>query len=398
MGLGGRVVRVVVLVALALLASGCVRFRGDLTVSADDLVSGTLVVALKIPDGAPAGAAADEPSSDDIPADLRDKVSVAPYAEDGYEGSTLTLKGLTFAELDRVFRDGADSAAASSPSSSPGSASATPGPAASISVSLRRDGHRLEMIGRFFVPTLSLLGGPNEATADADFEAKMRITFPGDVISTNGQKSGRTVTWNLRPSTVEFMQATTRAGGGAGGLVGWQLGAGVGLAVLLVGGVGLVWMRRRRQPAVAGGAAPWTGPPAGQQYGPTWPPGPGPEDWVWARPETGERPGLGTTPTWTTPPTPIPPGPTPPRPTPPRPTPAAPMPGPMPGGSIPGGSIPGGSIPGGSIPGGSIPGGSNPPAPTPSEPTRSGPTPPGPGPGGAVPPGGARAPEQHSGG
>jgi hypothetical protein len=226
---------------------------------------------------------------------------------------------------------------------------------------MRRDGDRLEMIGRFFFPTFPLLGGQSQ---DEDFEARMRITFPGHVSSTNGQLDGNTVTWNLRPSTLEFVQATVDVDGGASGPAGWQLGAGVALAVVLVGGIGVLWLRRRRRPALAGagsggaygpsphpvgsGAGPqsdqlWAPPPGagpGAQSGQAgvpgprsdqlWAPSPGagpgaqsgqagvpgpqsgeawatpgagpatgrPEDWIWARPESGERPGLGTAPAW----------------------------------------------------------------------------------------------------
>ncbi len=319
------------LVALALLASGCLRFQGDLSVSGDDRVSGTMVFAFKIPDGAPPTDPidpADEP--EDLPADLRDKVKVESYAEDGYEGVRITLDRLTFEQLDRLYKDGADSASASGapglpgglgrPTTRPGSAPATPGPASALA--LRRDGDRVVLFGQFFFPTYSLLGGPTETEG---FEARMRVTFPGDVISSNGRQEGRTVTWDLRPSTLEIVRASAYAGSGSGGAAGWLLwGGGAALALLLAGGLGLLWMRRRR-PAVAGvGGGPWPGPAMpGWSWPPPGPGGPGPttgpgptagprpaagrDDWIWARPEAGERPGLGTLPSYPDYPAPDPP-------------------------------------------------------------------------------------------
>jgi hypothetical protein len=286
---------------VALLASGCLRFRGDLSVSADERVSGTLVIALKTTDQP----TEDDLGSGDLPADLQDKVSIEPYDQDGYQGSTVTLKGLTFAELDRLFQDGPDQAAVSG-QPSPGATTSPSQGVPTTSLSMRRDGDRVVMIGQFFFPTFSLAGID---PAD-EFEARMRITFPGDVTYTNGQQDGRTVTWTLHPSTVELIQATAYLDA-SGGSAGWLWWGGGAVLALLLGLLGLVLMRRRRHTAAvpaSSGPDPYAGGmwPSPAAAGQPWTPPPGgrPDDWIWARPDQDGPVGLGTPPPWPGPPNP----------------------------------------------------------------------------------------------
>lgn len=279
--------RVVAFLTLTLLLSGCVRFEGDLTVGTDDRVSGTIVFAYRIPPsstGEPLN-----PGPEDVREDLRDKIRIVPYREDGYEGVRLTLIGLTFDELDRAFRDSADSAATTRLPSWPGlpgtprpsgGPTGVPAPedAPMTSLSLRRDGDQLFLLGNFFFPALPGLGGP---PAEEGFEARVRVTFPGEVLSTNGERDGRTVSWTLRPATVEVMEASARADRSSG-LAGWPVWTGVAAVLLLLLVAGAVLLRRRRPPAAAAPVPAWSAP--------------GTDDRLWARPTPGEHPGLGTAP------------------------------------------------------------------------------------------------------
>lgn len=155
--------RIVALVAVALLASGCLRFRGDLSVSADERVSGTLVIALKTTDQP----TEDDLGSGDLPADLQDKVSIEPYDQDGYQGSTLTLKGLTFAELDRPFQGTPDQVAVSG-QPSPGATTSPPQGVPTTSLSMRRDGDRVVMTGQFFFDVVLRRHRPGRRVRGAD--------------------------------------------------------------------------------------------------------------------------------------------------------------------------------------------------------------------------------------
>lgn len=114
------------------------------------------------------------------------------------------------------------------------------------------------------------------------FEVRIAITFPGDVIEHNGQLSGTTVTWEPEIGDRTEMRAVASASGGGAddpvggddsgvdaGLPGTTSTAGgststlialvvaLGVLILLVGGgLGLWLALRNRQPAAAAAAAP----------------------------------------------------------------------------------------------------------------------------------------------
>ena len=197
--------RVVIACALAVLASGCVRFRADLAVAPDQTVSGTIVVAVQtlISTGLP---------TIDLPAPLREHVRTEVYNQDGYVGSKLTLRRLPFDQFDDLFRragstaqanlpnlpgltdlpglpgiplPGASTSAAPSATPSPGGSEPSPGAGApagptTTNLSLRSEGDKVRATGSFFFPILAF--GADAASADV----RLAITFPGDVMSANG--------------------------------------------------------------------------------------------------------------------------------------------------------------------------------------------------------------------
>jgi hypothetical protein len=177
-------VRVALACGLAVLASGCVRFRADLTVAPDQTASGTIVVAVQTV------VSAGLPTLGDLPAPLRDHVRSEVYNQDGYVGSTLTLRRLPFDQFDDLIRRAGATATANLPnlagltdlpglptvpSASSGS-DASPGvspPTGSTStdLSLRMDGDKVLVSGSFFFPTL----GFGAAAADV----RLAMTFGG---------------------------------------------------------------------------------------------------------------------------------------------------------------------------------------------------------------------------
>ena len=269
--------RVLVVCLLALLASGCLRFRGDLRVG-DDTVSGTIVVAVQNLAGSTA------PSFASLPAELRDRVAVAAYNEDGYTGSTLTLTRLPFDRFDDLLRAVGASAAPSlaglagltdltnlglpglpTPSAAPAPGpSGKPAPSASASrggavggstttdIALRRDGDQVRVSGTFFFPLLTFGADPT-----GSFDARLAMTFGGDVVSTNGERDGRTVTWRFRLGQAQPVQAVAFRGGSGPASVAWTrygyLG-GTGVLVALVVGIAVIAFRRRSAAPVDGSA------------------------------------------------------------------------------------------------------------------------------------------------
>jgi hypothetical protein len=85
------------------------------------------------------------------------------------------------------------------------------------------------------------------------FDARVSVTFPGDVIDHNGELEGRTVTWRFFEDDLSGVEMFAEARKGAG--VPWALIGGVGLGLLVAA---VVWYRLRASttPAVTSGAGP----------------------------------------------------------------------------------------------------------------------------------------------
>ncbi|MEN3357584.1 MAG: hypothetical protein V7637_1566, partial [Mycobacteriales bacterium] len=287
-------VRVVLAVSLALLASGCLRFRGDLTVRADDTVSGTIIVAVQ------SIASTGQPVIDKLPAEFTDKVKAEPYNQDGFIGSTLTVTRLPFDQVGDLLAAIGPAAAPSlaglgglgdipglpTTEPDPSGSSSGSGVAATTDIALRRDGNKVQVTGRFFFPALTFGADPT-----GSFDARLTLTFPGAVTETNGQRDGRSVTWVFQLGQEQPVQATAYLQGGPGAAGGARyalLGSGVLVAVVAA----LFLALRRRRLAPAGGPGPNElfdgGPvlPAGPAPAPTQVAAPGSDSAAWARPPT----------------------------------------------------------------------------------------------------------------
>lgn len=215
-----RRILAVLLVALLSLAalSGCARVRTGLAVQPDDTVDGTVEIAT--PDGAPDG----KGPQLTVPPDLADDVDVVPYEEDGYVGSTLQFTGLTFEQLGRLNAVGG----------------VTGGRA---ELQMRRAGGRIAVQGRADLTTVPV--------DRSDFQLK--ISFPGEVVETNGEPDGETVTWAFTPGEVGQINASVLSTDpNAPSTLGWTLL--LGLLVVIAGGAAVVLARRNRNPPVHSGS------------------------------------------------------------------------------------------------------------------------------------------------
>lgn len=217
----GRVRRMLVIALVGVLAlaalSGCARVRVGLAVQPDDTVDGTMVVAT--PDGAPDGRGPHL----SVPPDLADDVDLAAYDEDGYVGSTVRFSGLTFDQLSRL-----------------GTVAGVAGSRGELQ--MRRVGGRIAVQGRADLTTVPV--------DRSDFQLK--ISFPGEVMETNGEADGGTVSWSFSPGEVSQINASVAsADPNAPSTVGWTLL--LGLLVAVAAAAAVVLARRNRNPPVHSG-------------------------------------------------------------------------------------------------------------------------------------------------
>ncbi len=171
---------------LLLVLAGCIRFQADLTISADDTVSGDVIVAVLVNGDADDGEAVAASRAAELEASLVPELSGAlgvtrsEYTDDGYIGSRFELR------------------------ETPLTAFADTGSAEGLTIV--RSGDRITLSG-----SLNVSGAEEEAAAEppsddaeASGDISVVVTFPGEVISHDGEQSGRTVTW-----TAEFDQPIT---------------------------------------------------------------------------------------------------------------------------------------------------------------------------------------------
>lgn len=198
------------LVAVGLLASGCVRVHASLDVSASDLVSGNVIVAAQPTAGAPN-------TQLDIPTGMVNQVTAKPYSADGYQGSTVTFKNLTFTQL---------TALATSISTQ----------SASYHIAFQRSGDLVTMAGSVDLSQLPATG----------VDVRLTVGFPGPVTTTSGTKHGQTITWVMKAGAVTPFNATANyALGNSHSWQFWSLALGGGIALISVFITGLALLARR---------------------------------------------------------------------------------------------------------------------------------------------------------
>jgi hypothetical protein len=210
----------VLLVGLLAL-SGCARVRAALAVQPDDTVRGEIVIAT--PETGP-----DDPGPViTVPESLESSVEVSEYRQEGYAGSVVRFSGLEFDQVGELLGvAGGDTAAEAVQRSG---------------LTIRRAGNRVVVSGQVDLTT---------AGADrADFQLK--ISFPGQVVDTDGDADAGTVSWVFEPGEVGDVEAVVAFDDPqAPSPLNWTLGlAGV---IALVSGAVVLLARRTRNPPVSG--------------------------------------------------------------------------------------------------------------------------------------------------
>lgn len=212
-----RVLPVLLLVTLFAVGmlSGCARGRAALAVQPDDTVTGEIVIAT--PTKGP-----DDPGPViTLPAELSSKVDVTQYRQDDYAGSLLRFSKLSFSEVGML-------------------TSVAGAPGRNVTFQMRRAGGRVLVSGAVDLTTVSV--------DKADFQLK--ISFPGDVVESNGEVDSDTVSWTFTPGEVGDFDATVAyADPNAPSPVNWTLG--LGLIVAIAAALIVLTARRTRNPPLS---------------------------------------------------------------------------------------------------------------------------------------------------
>ncbi|MCA5892021.1 DUF3153 domain-containing protein [Isoptericola sp. NEAU-Y5] len=222
------------LATVGLLAlAGCMKVDMDMTLSSDDTVSGSVVMAVS---NRLAESMDMEPGelwqqgSGELGSDLPEGATQEPYADDEYTGTKYTF---TDAPLDQF---GADD---------------------SETLSITRDGDDFVVAGTMDMSDTSQLESLPEGVRDA-FDMRIAITFPGavDADATNGAIEGTTVTW--APKIGEANELKARGSAVAGNDFPWWL-VGLVIGILVIALVVVLVVRSQR----SGSSAAVSGQPMG---------------------------------------------------------------------------------------------------------------------------------------
>lgn len=265
-----RIRRAGALVGLALLLTGCLKLDMALTVSSDDTVDGDLVFAVNKEIVELTGQSVDDLVGDaTVPEDV-EGATQEPYEDDRFVGTRVTFDDVALADL----QERADPDA--------------------LSIERRGDTFVVSGVMDLSADDGDIEGNPFEdQIADAFDTAELRIaiTFPGEVLETNGRVDGTTVTWEpaFGERTELTAVASAVAGGGgdadsgaeAAGETGsssWGNALLYGIVGLVVAGmiVALILMARRRTVAAPSPPGPPDAEPGDPGAPPPIPPAPGP--------------------------------------------------------------------------------------------------------------------------
>lgn len=189
--------------AAMLLLSGCFTVEMSLSVDSDDTVSGTMTIAI---DEEMASAIGElDPEGMDDPIDIGDipeGATVEPFNANGQIGQTVTFADVPLEEFSTMMSEDEDG-----------------------SFTLTRDGDEYVFTGTFEMWSSGDLEGEGPGGMDTEgMEAAMKelletasftvsVSFPGEIVDTNGTVDGTTVTWDLAATGTSEIYARALADG-----------------------------------------------------------------------------------------------------------------------------------------------------------------------------------------
>jgi len=219
--------RLAMVAALALLLTGCLKLDMDLQIQTDDTVNGSVIFAVSKDVLELTGGSAEDLLGSDTPFPTdTEGVTTEDYDDGEFVGKEFKFDGLPISE----FSDPADPE----------------------SLQITHEGDTFVISG-----VLDLAQGTSGATgatggtgAAAFFESaeiRVAITFPGEVISSNGTESGNTVTWEPKFGERLEISATGSAiasGGSSSTLLYVLIGVGV---IVVIAIIAFVMMSRKKK-------------------------------------------------------------------------------------------------------------------------------------------------------
>jgi hypothetical protein len=226
-----RAVRVLGSAAMALLLAGCFKVNMDLEVAADDTVSGSAVIAVDESLLELTGQNVDDLFADMDLSELPDGSVPEPYREDGFVGQQITFESVPLSEF-------AGSGALS-------------GSATGEDLRIVREGDEFHVSGGLDMSGQEFTGTEVPQEFLENFEFRISITFPGEVVSATGDVDGNTVTWEPTVGQNTRIEAVASAIPSKSSPI-LLIALGV-LLVLVLGAV--VYFLTHRTPAPAAGPA-----------------------------------------------------------------------------------------------------------------------------------------------
>lgn len=216
-----RFVGVLAGIALTLALSACLKLNVDLTVTPQDTVNGTMILAIDKSVAAMTGQ-----SEEDLRKQFTDSAptsapgtKVEPYNDDTYIGSKITLTEVPLADLNK------DSAKDQ------------------LRIVHDKEAGTYTVSGELDLSQLN--SGAVGAALTRTLDVRITITMPGDVIEHNGTLDGTTVTWTAKPGEKLTMHAVSEEGSA----IPWVPVLAIGIPTLLVIAAVVVWLVMRRRSA-----------------------------------------------------------------------------------------------------------------------------------------------------
>ncbi|WP_277207643.1 LppM family (lipo)protein [Isoptericola croceus] len=253
-----RTATVALLSAVGLLAlAGCLKMDMDLTLNEDDTVSGSFTMAFADQLAESMGMDPQtlwDQAGDEVASDLPDGATQEPYADGEYTGTTMSFTDMPLDELSGAGTD---------------------------ELSITRDGDEYVVEGTMDMSDDTGQLDSMAAGMAGAFDVRIAVTFPGEVIESNGTVEGSTVEWRpaMGESTEIYARGEANGGLGSGGFPWWIVGVVVGLAVIALVVLLVVRNNRRGRPvteAMGPGAVTPGTTPVPDPYTPGGPPQPGP--------------------------------------------------------------------------------------------------------------------------
>lgn len=237
--------RLVILAVLVLVGlSGCIKLEMNLRVTSNDTVEGSMIIAV---DKSFSGALDSGRMDVMSPQELPENVERSKWSNEEYTGYKLTYAGMSLKEFNDRNSD----------------------EKSKTTIVHKNDRYIFTMnmssLNEELSASGSELGSVMAGSLAESLEIRVRITFPGRVVETNGKVSpnGRTVTWT--PEVGPSMQDLRAVAADSRQPPWLAIGVGGGLALLVLGTVAGALMLRRPQ-ATGGAAVPTAAPTDGYDH------------------------------------------------------------------------------------------------------------------------------------